>query len=198
MKPKLKLGADGRKHQPNQWRRCTTVADKKVRAPTLGLEHLIFKQGDAADAAAFSEIKKALAKYAGVNFKIGSNMAQIAIDKLEEPVITKPVNPLPMSTPPTVNKEVAREEWKYDLKDYVKKKSAWDDAKLRAFQLVMSHVDPDLKERLESSRTWSTISQDQDVVEQLKLIRAHARQHDEVKQGTMALVEHDLALYLNF
>lgn len=35
------------------------------------------------------------------------------------------------------------------------------------------------------------------MIELLKLICAHTHQHDEMKQGTMALVEHDLALYLN-
>ena len=35
-------------------------------------------------------------------------------------------------------------------------------------------------------------------LELLKLICMHAHQHDEVNQGTMALVEHDLAFYLNF
>ena len=159
---------------------------------------MIFKQGDAADAAVFADVKKALAKFAGVNFKHGSNMAQVAIDKLEEPTIIKPANPPAMSIPPTVDEEVAREEWKYELEDYVKKKRAWEDVKPRAFQLVMTHVDPDLEERLETSSTWATINHNQDVVGLLKLIRAHAHQHDEVKQGTMALVEHDLALYLNY
>lgn len=92
---------------------------------------MVFKQGDAANAAAYADIKKALAKYAGVNFKAGSNMAQIAIDGLKEPAINKPANP-PM--PPTVDKEAAKEEWKYQLEDYFKSRRAWDDVRPRAFQ----------------------------------------------------------------
>ena len=101
---------------------------KEFKAPTPGLKHMIFKQGDAADAAAYVDVKKALAKYVGVNFKAGSNMAQIDIDRLKEPSINKPANPPPMTTPPTVDEEVAKEEWRYQLEDYFKNKRAWDDA----------------------------------------------------------------------
>ena len=45
---------------------------------------------------------------------------------------------------------------------------------------------------------WARIKQGQDVIEPLKLIRSHAHMHEEVKQGTMSLVEHDLDLYLNY
>ena len=59
-------------------------------------------------------------------------------------MINRPANPPPMSTPPTINEEVAKEEWKYQLEDYFKSKRAWDDVRPRAFQLILSHVDPDL------------------------------------------------------
>ncbi len=79
VRPKLERGAEGKKPQQQQRRRRTAATDKKFKAPTPGLEHMIFKLGDAADAAVFTDVKKALAKFAGVNFKHGSNMAQIAI-----------------------------------------------------------------------------------------------------------------------
>lgn len=198
VKPKLECGVEAKKPQ-HQWvRRHAGAPKKEFKAPTPGLEHMIFKQGDAADVTAYADVKKALAKYAGVNFKVISNMAQVAIDKLKEPAINKMANPLQMFMPPAVDEEVMREEWRYQLEDYFKNMRAWDDAWPRAFQLVVLHVDSDLEERLESLASWSQISQDQDVIELLKLIRAHVHQHDEVKQDTMALVEHDLALYLNY
>jgi hypothetical protein len=51
---------------------------------------MIFKQGDAVDAAAYEVLKKALARYAGTNFKAGSHMAQVAIEDLAPPIIVKP------------------------------------------------------------------------------------------------------------
>jgi secreted protein with Ig-like and vWFA domain len=157
-KPKLKHGADQKKQTQQQWARKRAAADKKFKAPTQGLEHMIFKKGDAAYAAAFVEVKKALTKYAGVYFKVGSAIAQAAIDRLEEPDMKEPEDPKPMSSPPTIQEEKAREMWKYELEDYVKQTQAWKDAKGRAFQLVMSHVDPDLKEKLKSASQWETIN----------------------------------------
>ena len=145
---------------------------------------MVFKQGDTADAAAFEDVKKALAKYAGTNFRVGSNMAQVAIDELVEPRLVEPSPPM-MSTPPTPAKEIARKKWEYELDDYFKDKRAWDDARPRAFQLVLSHVNPELEEKLEASSTWAGIKQAQDVIELLKLIRSHVHMHDEVKQGTV-------------
>jgi hypothetical protein len=62
----------------------------------------------------------------------------------------------------------------------------------------MSYVDPVLEDKLESSEKWEKINDDQDVVGLLKLIRGISHQHDEVKQGTISFVNHDLALYLNY
>jgi hypothetical protein len=141
MKPNIKRGADQGKpqHQQQVWR-CTGAAKKDFKPPTPGLEHLIFKKGSAADAAAFNDIKKALAKYAGVNFKVGSAMTQTAIEKLKEPTIVKPTNPPPLSTLPTVDEEVAREEWKYDLEDYVKKRETTILGRCKSQSISAGHV----------------------------------------------------------
>jgi hypothetical protein len=130
---KLKIEGGGNRGKPQRQRAWKHAGKKEFKPQTPGLEHIIFKQDDAADAAAFDDNKKALAKYAGVNFKVGNAMAQTAIEKLEGPTLTKPNNPPPLSSPPTVDEEVAREEWKYELEDYVKKKRAWEDAKAEPF-----------------------------------------------------------------
>jgi hypothetical protein len=44
------------------------------------LENQIFKVGGAEDAAAFTEVTEALARYAGANFKMGAAMAVEAIE----------------------------------------------------------------------------------------------------------------------
>jgi hypothetical protein len=198
VKPKIERGANRGKPQQQQWAQRCVGTKEKFKAPTQGLESKIFKTGDAANAASFHNVKKELAKYAGVHFTTGNSMARAAIDELKAPNIRKPNNPPAFSNPPTVDEEVAREEWKHDLEDYRKQKRAWDDARPRAFQLVMSRVDPDVEEKLTTSSRWDAINDDQDVIELLKLIRAFAHKHDEIKQGTMAIVEHDLQLYLGF
>ena len=63
VKQKLERGADVKKPQQQHWVSRRNAAPKKAfKAPTPGLEHLFFKQGDAADAAAYADVKKALAK----------------------------------------------------------------------------------------------------------------------------------------
>jgi hypothetical protein len=62
----------------------------------------------------------------------------------------------------------------------------------------MSHVEPKLEAKLETSSDWSRIKTDSDVVALLVLIRGLVHKHDEVKQGTMALVDLDVELILNY
>eukprot|EP00956_Cyclotella_meneghiniana_P039180 scaffold167175_cov42-Cyclotella_meneghiniana.AAC.1 len=66
------------------------------------------------------------------------------------------------------------------------------------FQLILQHCDPSLKEKLKTASTYETIKTDNDIVKLLELICGFAHDHDEVKQGTMAFVEHDLRLYLTY
>jgi len=195
--PKIEGAARGRRQQRWQ-RRRTTPAKKDFKAPTPGLEHMVFKQGDAVDAAAYEDVKKALARYAGTNFKAGSHMAQVAIEDLTAPVIVKPTPPAIAGPTPTPAERALQMEWEHELSAFYKETEHWKDAGPRAYQLVLSHVDPDLEEKLESSSQWLQIKQDQDVIALLKLIRSHVHKHDEKKQGTMSLVEHDLDLFLNY
>ena len=145
--PKMEGAAKGRRQQRWQ-RRRTTPAKKDFKAPTPGLEHMVFKQGDAVDAAAYEDVKKALARYAGTNFKAGSHMAQVAIEDLTAPVIVKPTPPVIAGPTPTPAERALQMEWEHELSAFYKETEHWKDAGPRAYQLVLSHVDPDLEEKL--------------------------------------------------
>jgi len=111
--PKVKIEGASEAKKKQRWQRRRGAPQKRdFKASTPGLENMVFKQGDAADAAAFEDVKKALAKYAGTNFRVGSNMAQVAIDELIEPNLVEP-SPPTMSTPPTPAEEIARKKWEY-------------------------------------------------------------------------------------
>eukprot|EP00956_Cyclotella_meneghiniana_P038953 scaffold162906_cov46-Cyclotella_meneghiniana.AAC.1 len=198
VKPKIERTAEQPRRQ-QRYRRKTNFTKEKFKAPTQGLEHMVFKQGDAADAVAFEEVKKALAKHAGTKFKVGSNMARVAIGELRAPTIVMPAAPTQADPNVQTPDEYAYSvQYTHLIDKYYKEEAAWEDARPRAFQLVLSHVDPELEEKLEASAGWAQMTQDQDVIELLRLIRSHAHKHDEMKQGTMSLVEHDLDLYLNY
>jgi hypothetical protein len=198
-KPKVKV--EGKKPHWNQQRKRSSEQPKKgFKAPTPGLEHVYFTVGDAKDAANYDDVKRALANYAGINFKYCGTQTRQAIEKVAEPSFNKPAYPTYSgSTPPTPADEELKMKWEIDINAFFKRQSLWDEEyKSKAFQLVLGHCHPDVRERLESSSEWETIDADQDLIKLLELIRNVVHKHDEVKQGTMALVEQTLQFYLNF
>ena len=89
---KPKVERQDRRQQ--RWpRRRATPAKKEFKAKTKGLEDQVFKQGGAADATAFEEVKTTLSKYAGIEFTVGGHMAQVAIDELRAPNLVEPQAP---------------------------------------------------------------------------------------------------------
>jgi hypothetical protein len=161
----------------------TTPKKEKFKAPTPGLENQVFKVGGAEDAAAFAEITKALARYANANFKVGAAMAVEAIEDRTSPDLTPP------GEAPDPAEALKFKLWEIEVEDWGKKKRAWDDAQPRAFQLILSHCEPTVIDKLEASSKWATTKKDQNVIELLTLIQGITQKHDEVKQGTMAFVE---------
>jgi hypothetical protein len=63
---------------------------KAYKAPTAGLENLVFKMGTVQDAADFEEHKKDLGRYVAVNFKEGGSMLQQAMEAMVTPTFTAP------------------------------------------------------------------------------------------------------------
>ena len=62
----------------------------------------------------------------------------------------------------------------------------------------MQHRDPDITAKIESMAGWTTGETEQDGIGLLKLLRGATYQHDESKQGTMAIVESDKRAYIFF
>eukprot|EP00956_Cyclotella_meneghiniana_P028301 scaffold65295_cov71-Cyclotella_meneghiniana.AAC.14 len=114
-----------------------------------------------------------------------------------QPTITDPGDSPVLGATPTGAEIRASKDWEDAYEVFKLTKRAWAEAQPRAFQTVMAHCHPDVENKLEASSKWDTVRAAQDVVELLELIRGVCHQHDEVKQGTMSLVELDLQLYLN-
>ena len=160
--------------------RPVAMKKEKYKAPTPGLEHQVFRVGDAKDAAAFTDVSKALWRYAGSNFKVGAAMAVKAIEDLAPPDLSPP------EEAPDPTDALKYKMWELGVDSWGKKKMAWEDAGLRAFQLVLSHCDTAVVDKLEASSRWAKTKEDQDVIALLSLIQGITHQHDEVKQGTMS------------
>lgn len=82
---------------------------------------------------------------------------------------------------------------------YLKTQQLWDtEDKPKAFQLILAHCHPEVKERIENTNHWTQVETDQDVIELLWLIRNVVYKHKEVKQGTMSFVEEYIQYFLAF
>jgi hypothetical protein len=173
---------------------------EKYKAPTPGLEHLVFTVGTAQDATNFTKVKDALAEYIGGSgkYKTGTAYAVTAVNDLVGPTIVEPADPPPKSDPPTMKDIKTYKIWDDEFAQYLANERAWTDVKVKVFQLILQHCDPSLKEKLKTASSYESVKNSNDIVKLLELIRGFAHNHDEVKQGTMAYVEHDLRLYLGY
>lgn len=97
-KDRVKVGgAAGIQNKFNRWQKRQQHVENKAlkdyRAPTPGLEKELFTIGAASDSAHFEEVRKKLARYAGVNFKQGATMVQKAIEEMTSPSFVDPTDP---------------------------------------------------------------------------------------------------------
>ena len=148
----------------------------------------------------FTKVKDALAEYIGGSgkYKYGTEYAVNAVNDLVEPNIVEPADPPAKSTPPTIAEIKAHKRWDEEYHQFLADERAWKDIKVKIYQLILQHCDLTLKEKLKTASTYETIKANNDIIKLLELIRGFAHDQDEVKQGTMAFVEHDLRLYLSY
>ena len=62
------------------------------------------------------------------------------------------------------------------------------------YHIVMQHCSSEMEERLQALQEWPRIKADQDILKLIRSIESISHQHDETKQGTMALVESDIRM----
>eukprot|EP00804_Cyclotella_cryptica_P002560 CCRYP_010401-RA/>CCRYP_010401-RA protein AED:0.15 eAED:0.13 QI:0/0/0/0.5/1/1/8/0/1350 len=180
MGEEAKVKLEGKK----KWRAGATGPRKQVstpfKAPTSGLENVIFKMGHFTDAADFEEHKKGLARYCAVNFKDGGAMIQKAIDDMVSPSLVAPQDPPDTATAIEIKK------WEKSYDAYDKKQRAWEDASARAFQLLLQHCHPDVEQHdeikqgvmayVEQDIRLYTLRQDRETtpLDFIKLVKAQA------------------------
>jgi hypothetical protein len=107
----------------------------KFKAPTPGLEDVVFSTGLAKDAVNFEENEKKLGRHCAVTFKSGGTMVQQAIKTMTAPTFTKPADLMATAT------KMDEKKWEIAYEEYGRDKQIWEEVELRAFQLVMSHCD---------------------------------------------------------
>ena len=167
------------------------------KSTVVGLETKVFTFGTAKDAAAFEETKTSIARYVGTQSWRGSAVASTALEMMCEPNWTLPPKPKKEKDTDDDIFKMDVSIWVEEYKEFRSKCAAWEENKARMYNLVLLQCPRALETQLKTLSDWENISSDQDVVELLLLIRDVTHKHDETKQGTMALVESDLLLYLS-
>ena len=73
---------------------ATTTSKTKYKAPTSGLEEVVFTWGTARDAAKYEEVKSELSHHVGVQSWKHATETSKAMAGLEKPGFTKPIRPV--------------------------------------------------------------------------------------------------------
>jgi hypothetical protein len=72
----------------------------------------------------------------------------------------------------------------------------WNDASEWAHQLFLSLCHQNVEQKIVSSDQWDSVNKWQNVIGLLTMIWDAALPHDEIKGGTMQVVEQDIRLYV--
>ena len=120
----------------------------------VGLETKVFTFGTVKDAAAFKDTKTSIARHVGTQSWRGSAVASNALERLVDPVIDAP-------TKPTIVEDVDIEVYKLEsaiwLEEYKEHRSvlkAWEENKVRMYNLVLMQCPSELETQLKSLSTW--------------------------------------------
>ena len=201
-----------------------SAAEKsRGRAPELkGVE---FTYGKNSDAAGYDKVRFNLVRHVAVQNWPGADKASIALETGLKPMLVEPTAPtIPQlkylakvkKTQPDgseveveelvdytemelwVEKEKyyrANKKYESDEKEYRTNKKNWEENQSRMFNLVMQHCSDELETKLQATDKWADMNRDRDVLRLMVVIKTITHQHDDTKQGTMALVDSIVRLY---
>ena len=200
---------------------ASTTSTNDCRAPTVGLEDILFTIGKTKDAARFEVVKEELGKHFATQFWSDAADAARAFEILEEPIYNEPTEPeLPLhllkQESVTGTDGVVVEPSPVEYPEYESKSQRyrmlislyscdhdewrcsvkhWKDNKSRMFAILLQHCPKDLMQRLKSNDKYWKVNDKKDVISFVTMIRDVAHAHNDTTQGTMAIVLSDMALY---
>ena len=87
--------------------------------------------------------------------------------------------------------EYQEDRFKYEIeiKQYDKQAEVWKQNAPKMYHIILQHCSKELETKLKALKDWETVKANQDVLKLMEHIKSIAHQHNETKQGTMALVE---------
>ena len=186
-------GGRGRGGQPRA--SSTRTPSDKFKGNEDKLAGHIFDCSDYRQADTFVNTHKRIADYVGAEYREGGDIRSSLIHeaKIQIPI---PLNP-PVADPanPTSDEQVAKMIFKGELDTYVKRKSILNQNIQKTYALVIGQCTDLLQSKLKQQTKWLSISQDQDAIALLSLIKTITFRFEDQKFLPLALYQAKTSLY---
>ena len=184
--PKVDGGSKNQSH-------CSGQGKQEIfKAPTLGLESVIFDYGvKGCIPTVFNINNDKLLRHVGANYKVDGPMAAQALCNLKAPIIDSP------ASPSNKNDGVTSFEWKLNFEAAHKKWLAWTENNQKLFNLYSSHCTQTMKIMLKGLSEWSAILTAQDGIGLVQLICAIMHKRDKTTLSIVNIVQADKRMYLS-
>jgi hypothetical protein len=138
---------------------------------------------------------KRISEYAGAEYKHGGDIRSSVINERK---ITIPIPAAPSAVDPkslTSSERVGAMIFKGEIDSYIKRKSMLDDNIQKTYSLVIGQCTNLIQSKLKQQAAWSTISQDQDAIALLGLIKTITFKFEDQKFLPLALYLSKATLY---
>ncbi|WP_288993360.1 hypothetical protein [uncultured Marinobacter sp.] len=176
-------------------RSSTRTPSEKFKGNEEKLAGHIFDCSDYRQADTFVNTHKRIADYVGAEYQEGGDIRSSIIHeaRIQIPIPTNPTVVDPKA--PTPDEIVARMIFKGELDTFVKRKSYLNQNIQMAYALVIGQCADLLQSKLKQQTQWAAISQDQDVIRLLNLIKTITFRFEDQKFLPLALYQAKSSLY---
>jgi hypothetical protein len=168
-----------------------TKAATSYKAPTSGLEHIVFEYGERMKPGSFKTMVESMAEHMSAALKYGGPEASKAIRKGENPIYKEPEEPTGDNI---TRKETMLFERKFN--QFMKQQDTWKENAGKIFEKLSSHCSPTMKTKLRGMQGWSEIEDNQDGIKMIKLLHRVYFDTDGSKQSVREMVLADKKLYI--
>ena len=168
----------------------------KFKGNCTDLSGYIFDCSDYKQADTFVNTLKRISEYVGTEYKHRGDIRSSIINeaKLTVPIPASPTAPVDADAL-TPEEEVASIIFKGELAEYIKRKSMLDDNVQKAYSLVIGQCTDLLQSKLKQQANRTTLSQEQDAIALISLIKTITFRFEDQKFLPLALYQSKANLY---
>jgi hypothetical protein len=187
-------GRGGRGRGPERFRPARSTPGK-FHGNCAALHDQIFDCSDYRQADTFVTTLKRVSEYVGAQYKNGGDIRSSIVHELK---ITIPIPSAPTIADPTAltpQEEVDKIIFKGELDAYVKRKNVLEESIMKTYSLVLGQCTDLLQSKLKQQNAWEAISEKQDAIALIGLIKTITFRFEDQKFLPLALYQSKAHLY---